>query len=92
MVFLGFELDTTNMVVRLPEEKLQQILSSVREWAGRKACKRRELEFLLGHLQHAATVVRPGCTFVRHIIELLSTTKMRERWVHLNAEMRADLY
>ena len=61
------------MVVRLPEEKLQHILSSVREWAGKEACKKKELESLLGYLQHAATVVRPGRTFVRHLIELLLT-------------------
>ena len=92
MVFLGFELDTINMVVRLPEEKLWCILAPVREWAGKKACKKRKLESLLGHLQHAATVVRPGRTFVRHIIELLSTAKARDCWIRLNAEIRADLY
>ena len=31
MVFLGFELDSVQMVVRLPEEKLQRTLSVVRE-------------------------------------------------------------
>ena len=34
LLFLGFELDTIQMVVRLPEEKLQHIWSFVREWAG----------------------------------------------------------
>ena len=92
MVFLGFELDTLQMVVRLPEQKLQRTRESVREWIGRKACKKRELESLLGHLQHAATVVRPGRTFVRRIIELLSTATARDRWIRLNAVVRADLY
>ena len=31
MVFLGFKLDTTHMLVRLLEKKMQQILSSVQE-------------------------------------------------------------
>ena len=91
LVFLGFELNSTLMVVRLPEEKLQRILSIVREWSGRKACKRRDLESLLGHLQHAATVVRPGRTFVRRLIELLSTVQSRDRWIRLNAAARSDL-
>lgn len=76
----------------MPEEKLQRIRSSVREWAGKKACKRKELESLLGYLQHAATVVRPGRTFVRRIIELLSSTRAKDRWIRLNADVRADLY
>ena len=84
-------LNSTLMIVRLPEEKLQRILSIVREWSGRKACKRRDLESLLGHLQHAATVVRPGRTFVRRLIELLSTVQSRDRWIRLNAAARSDL-
>ena len=91
MVFLGFELDSNRMVVRLPEEKLRRTLAMVQEWMGKKACKKRELESLLGHLQHAATVVRPGRTFVRRLIELLSTVQTRDRWIRLNASTRSDL-
>ena len=87
LTFLGFELDTNQMVVRLPEEKLWRTLAMVQEWAGKK----RELESLLGHLQHAATVVRPGRTFVRRLIELLSMTQSRDRWIRLNASSRSDL-
>ena len=36
IVLLGFELE---LVVRLPEEKLQRIHSLVKEWVVRKACK-----------------------------------------------------
>ena len=91
MVFLGFELDTTSMVVRLPQEKLSRIARLVVEWSGRKACKKRDLESLVGHLQHAATVVRPGRTFVRRLIELLAAVKSRDHWIRLNACTRSDL-
>ena len=37
-------LDSIQMVVRLPEDKLQCTLSLVMEWASRKACKRRKME------------------------------------------------
>ena len=40
LVLLGFELDTIRTVVRLPEEKLQHIRSSMWEWAGKKVCKK----------------------------------------------------
>ena len=62
LVFLGLELDTEQMIVRLPHEKLQRTVSLVREWIGKKGCRKRELESLLGHLQHAATVIHPGRT------------------------------
>ena len=91
MVFLGFEIDTIGKTVKLPTPKLQRTLSLVKVWMGKKVCKRRELESLLGHLQHAATVVRPGRTFVRRLIELLSVAKSRSSWVRLNASTRSDL-
>ena len=88
--FLGFEISTIQRVVRLPE-KLQRTLALVREWVGRKSCKRRELESLLGHLQHAATVVRLGRTFVRRLIELPAVVRSTGRWLRLNTSIRGDL-
>ena len=75
LVFLGVELDTNHMVIRLPEDKLHRTRSLVRDWLGKKACKKRDLESLLGHLQHAATVGCPACTLVRCLIELMSTVQ-----------------
>ena len=40
---------------------------------------------------YAATVVRPGRTFVRRIIELLSVARSRDQWVRLNASTCSDL-
>ena len=93
MVLLGFQLDTIRGMVQLPAEKMKRTLALVREWSGKKACKRRELESLQGHLQHAATVVRPGRTFVRRLIELLSVARSSDQWVRLNASpsTRSDL-
>ena len=58
---------------------------------GRRAGKKRELESLLGHLQHAAVVIRLGRTFVRRLIELLSTVQGHDCWVRLNGSTRSDL-
>lgn len=91
LVFLGFEQDSVELEIRLPADKLQHTLLLVREWITKKSCRKRDLESLLGHLQHAATVVRPGRTFVRRIIELISTVESRAHWIRLNASIRSDL-
>ena len=91
LVFLGFELDTINMVVRLPQAKLQRTLALVREWVGKKSCRKRELESLLGHLQHAATVIRPGSTFVRRLIELVAVFQKGDHYVRINKSTRSDI-
>jgi hypothetical protein len=92
IVFLGFELDTRSMVVRLPQAKLQRTLRLVQEWLEKRACRKRELESLLGHLQHAATVVRPGRTFVRRLIELVASFRNKLHWIRLTESTRSDLY
>jgi hypothetical protein len=57
----------------------------------RRVCRKHDLECLLGHLQHAAMVVRPWRTFVRRLIELLSAFRSREHWIGLGCTVRLDL-
>ena len=54
IVFLGLELDTQKLEIRLPPEKLERIKASPASWRGRKACKKRELLSLIGMLSHAS--------------------------------------
>ncbi len=53
LTFLGLELDSDTMVIRLPEGKLMELKALVQQWLGRKSCKRKDLESLVGKLGHA---------------------------------------
>jgi hypothetical protein len=75
IVFLGFELDSQGMQVRLPVVKLRELQALIKSWVGRKTCVKKELESLAGKLAHAARVVKPGKTFMRRMYELLSGIK-----------------
>ena len=48
------------MSVSLLKEKLERILKLVNRWLTQKHCTKRELDSLIGQLQHASTVVRAG--------------------------------
>ncbi len=74
ITFLGIEIDTMAGVLRLPQDKLQRLLSMLQEWDGKKSCTRKELQSLVGSLQHACTVVKPGRAFLRRMIDLLRVT------------------
>ncbi len=50
VVFLGIELDTEAVTLRLPDEKLQRLQREIRRWSGRKTCAKRELLSLIGQL------------------------------------------
>lgn len=89
--FLGFELDSILMEVRLPVEKLAALNTVVSSWLDRRSCTRKELESLVGSLGHAARVVQPGRTFLRRMFELLSVPRKPFHFVRLNASFRSDL-
>ena len=92
LTYLGIEVDTIEMQLHLPEEKLKRVQATVTEWLGRKAGRRRELESLVGLQQYAARVVRPGRRFMRRIIVVMTAVKDRDQFVRLNVEIRSDLY
>ena len=91
LTFLGIEIDTIRQELRLPAKKLERLLRMVDEWDSRKVCTRRELESFIGILQHACKVIRPGRSFLRRAISLLSITKQPHHHICLNAEFRSDI-
>ena len=91
ITFLGIVIDTARGELRLPAAKLEHLRSLVADWAGRKACNRKELESLVGHLNHACKVVRPGRSFLRRMIVLLQRYRNRYQPLRLNHGFRSDL-
>ncbi len=89
--FLGIILDTESQSLHLPQEKLEELRSLVASWLGKKFASVKELESLVGKLQHASTVVRPGRSFMRRLLELLKGIRKSQRWVRLNVAARSDL-
>lgn len=85
LVFLGILIDTTRFELRLPKEKLTRLQEMMRQ------CTRKELESLLGHLSHAATVITQGRTFLRQLFALLSLDRASYHTIRLNSGAKADL-
>ena len=91
LTFLGFELDSTVLIIRLPQVKLMELQELIQAWVGRKSCSRRELESLVGKLGHAARAVPPGRTLMRRMFELLTGTRQAHHHIRLNTAFRSDL-
>lgn len=89
LTFLGIEMDTWAMELRLPRGKLVELKVLVHQWLGkRRACKREELESLVGKLAHACKVVPPGKTFMRRMFELLAGTRRAGHHIRIS---RSDM-
>ena len=70
LTFLGIEIDTMAMEMRLPAEKLKKLQDTLQKWRGCKACTKRELLSLISQLGHACKVVKPGRIFLSQMIKL----------------------
>jgi hypothetical protein len=91
IAFLGFLLDTIKMTVSLPKEKLDRLVKLIADWQCRKVCTKRELDSLIGQLQHASAVVRAGRSFLRRMIVLAKARYDPASFIRLNQSCRADL-
>lgn len=92
--YLGIVIDTLRGELRLSAEKLQRLRDLLREWRNRTSCTRKELESLIGLLNHACKVVRSGRSFLRRMIDLLHAIHHppnSKTPIRLNAGFRADL-
>lgn len=93
LTVLGIEIDTLVMELRLPAEKMERLRTLLSVWQGRRSGQRRDLESLVGMLQHASKVVRPGRIFLRRMYDVLAQTHHFKQHftIRLNKECRADL-
>ena len=91
LTFLGIELDSTTMEIRLPEDKLSHTLETLAEWRDLKACRKRRLLSLIGSLSHASKVVRSSRIFLRRLIDLSASVSELDYFIRLNTEARSDI-
>ena len=91
LTFLGIQIDTATGQLSLPPEKLLRLKSEVNRWLTRNACRKAELESLIGTLQYTAKVIHPGRSFVRRLIDLLKCARRSHHHIRLNARVKADL-
>ena len=94
LTFLGIEVDTQGLQLRLPEEKLGRLKTLLESTTGKKSLRQRDLQSLVGLLQHAAKVVKPGRSFMRRLHALLSYNAGQPKpahYIRLNTAARADI-
>ena len=91
LIIYGIEIDSVNMVSRLPEQKVIKIRMLLHEFSKRKKVKLRQLQSLLGLLNFATGCVVPGSAFLRRLYDLTVNVQCPDFFVRLNKEARADL-
>ena len=93
-IVLGIEVDTVRMRASLGEERLLEVRALTQEWRTRDHCTRRQLERrkLIGVLQFASRVVRPGRVMLNRLFTLLRTMGSDRKAIRsVSAEARQDI-
>ena len=75
LVFLGVEISSVDMQVKLPADKLQALKHELLSYAGRKRATKRQLQSLVGKLSWSSAVIRGGRVFLRRMINAIAVLK-----------------
>lgn len=91
MSFADIELDSILLEARLPMEKIEKCVSLISEFSRRKKVTLKEIQSLVGLLNFACSVIRPGRAFLRRLIDLTVGVRMPNHCIRLNREVKEDL-
>ncbi len=89
--YLGIEIDSKNMELRLPSDKMSELLSLLNDFRNKKKCTKRELLSLIGKLSFASKIIPSSRTFIRRLIDLSKSVQKLSHHVSLNCDARSDI-
>ncbi|XP_041346996.1 uncharacterized protein LOC121366736 [Gigantopelta aegis] len=89
--FLGLEIDTVNMLIKVPMEKVHEIVTRISDMLSGQKTTLKAMQSLLGILNFACRAIAPGRTFCRRMINATIGLTKPFHHLRLTADIRADL-
>lgn len=89
--FLGLEIDTINMVVRIPLDKLSDLKDKITQVLGRKKASLKELESLDGKMNFCTRAIPSARAFIRRVYDAMAGIEKSFYLISVTQEMREDL-
>ena len=90
MVFWGLEVNTVDMTIRIPDDKLVEILSLLKQWYWMKGATKKQTQSLVGLLNFAAGCIKPGRTYFSRILNFLHSFGNR-KYCLIPQEVKQDV-
>ena len=91
LTFLGFQLNTTTMVVSVPPDKLDQYRTRVHTLLETELISLDDLRSILGCLNWTLAIIIPGRAFLRRLYDATKTLTCPSTMITITHEMKADL-
>lgn len=92
LVFLGLELDSVKMEVRIPLAKIEELVSKIKEMLSKSKAKVKDIQSLIGSLNFCCRAIPPGRPFCRRLIDAICGLTIPYYHVRISLEMRLDLH
>ena len=89
--YLGIDLNSVEMKLYLPKDKLGKLSGLVKEYLIKDSCTKLDLQQLVGVLSHCSTIIRGGRTFSRRAINLINTVPNQGDKIKLGSLFKEDL-
>ncbi|XP_053376993.1 uncharacterized protein LOC128547809 [Mercenaria mercenaria] len=87
----GIEIDTCTLTAYLPGDKVSTLRRLLESAKRKKKIMLKDLQSLLGTLNFACKVIKPGRCFLRRLYDLTKGTTKPTHYIKLTKETRADL-
>ena len=91
LTFLGYELDSQHMEIRLPLDKLTKCRHLIETCLKKQKIQLRDLQSIIGTLNFACGAVVPGRPFLRRLINLTVGVNKPFHYIRITAQVRDDL-
>jgi hypothetical protein len=78
MKFLGIEINSSNMTLKIDKERLSEIDSELQSWLGKSSATLKEVQSLIGKLSFMSSCIPPGRLFFSRILNFLKEFKGKQ--------------
>lgn len=88
--WLGYQIDTKEMTISIPQKKLNEAVEECARWFKRKRVKKVMVQSLVGKLSHIAGCIEHARKFLSRILSTLRSFGDK-KWITINEEFLKDV-
>jgi hypothetical protein len=89
--YLGLAIDTVNMLIKIPEKKVQDLLKKIKLLSYRKKVTLKELQSICGSLAFCAKALPADRAFSRRLYMATTKASKPNHFIRITTGMRNDL-
>lgn len=88
--WLGYTVDTQNMLVSIPSTKMDEFVKDCGSWLNKRRASKKAIQSLLGKMNFIANCVGQGRRFMSRVLAALRAMQDRE-WTTISDDFRLDV-